>query len=483
MRISREGEILDVLTPSDEKLFRPRKELIGKRLADVFPKKQADHFLEYIRESFATESLQSFQYYLKVPAGELHFEARVIPSDTREALVLIRDITREEEARIGRERREKLEGLTILAGGVAHDFNNLLTGILGNANLGMSKLEKDSPVRANLEQIEKCSLEAAGLCRKMLAYAGQESMELHEVDLNDVIGHLHHLLRGVVTADISLKVEPGMAVPPVIAEASQIEQVVMSLVMNAAEAIGDKDGEIRIATGVGRIGKGDLKTLAFPSALPVGNAAFFEVSDNGAGMTRETLSRAFDPFFSTKFTGRGLGLSTVQGIVNSFKGGCAITTVPGKGTTVRIYLPPAAKAKKSAAKKEVDPLKQREQGGLILVVDDEPGVCETAKEMLELLGFSVVTAGCGTAGVEEYRRRRAEISAVVLDMTMPDMRGVEALTEIRKIDSRATVLMMSGYPQATVSGEMGTDKPDGFLLKPFSLEGLAKSVRNVLVPK
>ncbi len=471
-RVNSAYEFLDIISPSNDKLYVSREEALGKRIGEVFPEEEARLFSNGIRNALETGILETIDYPLEVEAGRLHFEARIIPSDDREVVVLARDVTQERQARLARQKIEKTEGLSILAGGVAHDFNNLLTVILGHANLGMMETRKDSGLYSHLEAIESASLEAAGVCRKMLAYAGRNHVELHKINLNAVVGHMHQLLRRSVAQDIALKVELADNVPPVKSEASLVEQMVVSLVINAAEALGNKCGEIRIATGKVRISKTALKNMAFPSELSIGEAAFVEVSDNGVGMSPDCRNRMFEPFFTTKFTGRGLGLSEVHGIVTMHKGGCRVVSEKGLGTTVRLLLPALAEPECVAAVKHFDSPRNRIREGSILVVDDEKGMRRIAKSMLEASGISVVTAGSGGEAIEKFRRHQAAISAVLLDMAMPDRDGNNVLRELRKINSGVPVLMMSGYPDPGAPGP-GEEEANGFLKKPFSLEELS----------
>ncbi len=471
-------------------------ELLGNPLTVIFSpdngSKEALHdYLDRFRDG---EMEAHYERTIRLWNGKVrHFDlsSSLIETRTSEGkalcLTIFRDITERKQAEQERrdlERRmldtQKLEGLSILAGGIAHDFNNILTGILGNANLGITQLGENSPVRTYFENIENASMEAAALCKKMLAYAGQQNLERHEVDLNQVLKQMHHLLRISIASTIALKLELGDGLPLVNAEPSQLEQMIMNLAINAAEAIGEKAGEIRIKSGVKRVGTAAIRKFAFPSELAPGNAVYLEVSDNGGGMSPDARQRAFDPFFTTKFTGRGLGLAAVQGIVNTYKGGCEILTEQGKGTTLRILLPPVSGKLETAAASEPLVSEGRDGGGFVLVVDDEPGIRQVAKEMLETIGFSVLTASDGTECVEVYRARHSEIDAVILDMTMPEMGGVEALAEIRRIRPESVVLLMSGYSESAASSRFDGQKPDGFIEKPFSLEGLERSLRRVI---
>jgi PAS domain S-box-containing protein len=261
------------------------------------------------------------------------------------AVVTFLDITqrrKEERERLALERKlleaQKLESLGILAGGIAHDFNNLLAGILGNANLATMMLPKDSPVRPFLEGIENTSHIAARLCAQMLAYAGRGRTLVQPTNINSVIEEMSRLLAIFVGERVELLLQLAPALPPVTADTTQVRQVLLNLVINASEAIGENAGTIRLVTGVIDANADDLK-LAHPPELLPGKFVFIDVADTGCGMDEATRSRVFDPFFTTKFTGRGLGLAATLGIVRGHNGAIKVDSTLGKGSTFRVLLP------------------------------------------------------------------------------------------------------------------------------------------------
>ncbi|MEQ2006185.1 MAG: PAS domain S-box protein, partial [Limisphaerales bacterium] len=234
---------------------------------------------------------------------------------------------------------QKLESLGVLAGGIAHDFNNLLTSILGNASLARMDLPPRSPVEHSLEQIEKASLRAADLCRQMLAYAGKGRFVVQPFDLTQLVQDTAHLLQVSVSKKAVLKFDLDAGLPPVLADASQLRQIVMNLVINASEAIGDRSGVIALSTGLVRADRRYLADTHLAGNLPEGDYVFLEVSDTGCGMTPELRARIFEPFFTTKFAGRGLGLAAVLGIVRGHRGALRVYSEPGKGSSFKLLLP------------------------------------------------------------------------------------------------------------------------------------------------
>ncbi len=234
---------------------------------------------------------------------------------------------------------QKLESLGVLAGGIAHAFNNLLTGVMGNVSLARLDMPPDSPLEPYLDQIEKASIRAADLCKQMLAYSGRGHFMLQRVDLSKLADETIYLLQSSISKQAILRLNLASDVPPVLADRTQLRQILMNLVINASEAIGPNSGVINLATGLTRVDQNYLESTVAPSQLKPGDYAFLEVSDTGCGMTPETLARIFDPFFTTKFTGRGLGLAAVLGIVRGHKGALKVSSEPGKGTTFKILLP------------------------------------------------------------------------------------------------------------------------------------------------
>ena len=401
-------------------------------------------------------------------------------------LAIFRDVTDRkyhEDQRLHLERKlldgQKLESLGVLAGGIAHDFNNLLTGILGNAGLCLIQSSEVSPIRPYLENIEQICLQAADLCKQMLAYSGHGHFVIQKIDLNQLVGEMTQLLKISIAKKVVLKFDLGEKLPAIEADAAQIRQVLMNLIINASEAIGDKSGITSIRTGVIHADRSYLSEAYLSPELAGGDYVYLEIADSGSGMSAETKAKIFDPFFTTKFTGRGLGLAAVLGIVRGHKGALKVYSELGKGTTFKLLLPCC-----NAAPTPIEPVKAPSKNwrgsGTILVVDDEASVRTIAARMLQLFGFSTLLASDGREGVEMFRANKDKISAVILDMTMPHLNGEEAFREIRRIRSDARVLLVSGYNEQDATDRFAGKGLDGFLQKPFRPDELRNKLREIL---
>ena len=377
---------------------------------------------------------------------------------------------------------QKLESLGVLAGGIAHDFNNLLTGVLGNASLARMDLPAESPLQPLLEQIESAAMRAADLCKQMLAYSGKGRFVIQRLDLNALIEDTTRLLQVSISKRAVLKFNLADALPAVLGDATQLRQVVMNLVINASEAVGEKSGFISITTGLTRADRAYLAGTFYAPDLPEGDYVYLEVADNGGGMPPEVQARIFDPFFTTKFTGRGLGLAAVLGIVRGHKGALKVFSEAGWGTTFKILLPCAdGPAEVSGA--ATPALAGWHGSGIALVVDDEETVRVTTARMLEALGFSTRLADNGRAGVEEFRAASGDIALVVLDLTMPHMDGEEAFHKIIELRPDARVLLMSGFNEQEAIARFAGKGLAGFLQKPFTLPALREKLQQIFPQK
>ncbi|MBN1345080.1 MAG: PocR ligand-binding domain-containing protein [Phycisphaerae bacterium] len=396
------------------------------------------------------------------------------------------DIT--ERKRAEKERRQlelqvqhaqKLESLGVLAGGIAHDFNNLLTGILGHADLAMMDLAPQAEARSSIGQIQNAAHRAADLCRQMLAYSGRGRFVIEPVNLNEVIREMADLLRVSISKKVDLAYHLGDALPSVMADATQIRQVVINLITNASEAIGSADGVISIATGVIECDAAYLNQTYLADDLPPGPYVFFEVRDTGCGMDDKTRARIFEPFFTTKFTGRGLGLAAVVGIVRGHQGTLEIASEPGKGSMFRALFPVHA-APAAPIEKQADAPAEWRGSGTILLVDDEEEVRSAGSGILERAGFTVLTAVDGQEAVDLFDTRAGEIACVLLDLTMPRMDGVEALRELRRIRPDVRVLLSSGYNEQEAVQRFSNEGPAAFIQKPYRFSELIGKIRQVL---
>lgn len=396
------------------------------------------------------------------------------------------DITvrkKDEEQQLLLERRlqeaQKLESLAVLAGGVAHDFNNLLTGILGNAALAKEGLSPAEGIHYHLQQIEVASLRAAELCKQMLAYSGKGRFVVESLGLNSVIEDTIQVLKPSISGRVALKLDLTPRLPAVKADASQMRQLVMNLVLNAAEAIGDKSGLISIATGVLYASRSYFQQTAFAPDLPEGEYVFFEVSDTGVGMNRDTQKRIFDPFFSTKFVGRGLGLPAVLGIVRGHKGAIHVYSEEGRGSTFKVLLPCAPRRVEEPVAAPASSAQWR-GSGLVLLVDDEQLIRSVTSQMLSAFGFDALTASSGQEGLEIFREKADQIRLVLLDLTMPGMDGVQVFRELRAFRPETRVLLMSGFNEVDAVNRFAGRGLAGFLQKPFKPEALRDKLRAIL---
>jgi len=374
---------------------------------------------------------------------------------------------------------QKLESLGVLAGGIAHDFNNLLTGVMGNASLARLDLPAGLPALANLEQIEAAALRAAELCKQMLAYAGKGRFVIQNLELNQVITDTTQLLQISISKNCVLRFNLAAQLPPVSADATQLRQVIMNLVINASEAINERSGVIALSTGVVRVDRRYLATTRFTPDLPEADYVFLEVSDNGAGMDEQTQAQIFDPFFTTKFTGRGLGLAAVLGIVRGHGGAIKVYSERGRGTTFKVLFP-IAEGRAEPVPVADDPLAAWRGAGTVLVVDDEETVRAVAARLLESLGFATVTADDGRSALERYRAEPERYTLVLLDLTMPHLDGEETFRQLRLLRSDVKVVLMSGFNQQEAINRFTGKGLAGFVQKPFERVSLARELRRVL---
>jgi PAS domain S-box-containing protein len=376
------------------------------------------------------------------------------------------DITSRKEAEEALRISQKLESLGVLAGGIAHDFNNLLTTILGNAELAALGIPSESPAQPFLAQIDEAVLKAANLTRQLLAYAGKGRFVLADIDLNLLVREMTQLLSVTITKKVVIRYDLAPSLPLVSADPSQIQQVVMNLVTNASEAIGDeRSGLVTIRTSTQILD--DVYVRSIGSALPLapGHFVILEVTDTGCGMTPAIVDRIFDPFFTTKFSGRGLGLSAMLGILRSHHGSIKIYSEPGKGSTFKVFLPvveDAARTPEIAV--EQAPWKGQ---GLLLLVDDESQARAVARAHAESLGFRIIEAADGREGLQIFEEQHREIALVLLDLTMPHMDGREAFQRMRALDSAVPIVLTSGFNEQEVTEQFLGRGLAGFLPKPF----------------
>ncbi len=391
---------------------------------------------------------------------------------------------RAETERLALERQiqhaQKLESLGVLAGGIAHDFNNILMGVLGNAELALQRLAPENPAVENLRSIETAAVRAADLARQMLAYSGKGHFVVERLDINRTVEEMTHLLQTVISKKVVLKYDLSENLPPIEADATQIRQVIMNLITNASEAVGDRSGVVTVSTGVVYADRPYLAETFLDEDLSEGYYACIEVADTGQGMTPETRKRIFDPFFTTKFAGRGLGLAAVLGIVRGHRGAIKVYSEPDRGTTFKILFPCGREPEEPTPAPETERAERWSGSGIVLVVDDEESVRALAKMGLERAGFRVFLAEDGREAVRVFQARADEIRAVVLDMTMPHMDGEETYRALRRVDPNVRVILSSGYSEQSVTGRFAGKGLAGFIQKPYRPSELVEKLRAAL---
>ncbi len=379
---------------------------------------------------------------------------------------------------------QKLESLGVLAGGIAHDFNNLLTGILGNANLALLDLPPESPSRECLTDIETASRRAADLCRQMLAYSGKGKFVIEPIEVGVLVREMSHLLEVSISKKARLHYDFAEDLPPILADATQIRQVVMNLITNASDAIGDSTGTITITTGLQHCTSEYLQSPFISEHPPPGNYVYLEVADTGCGMNEETTRKLFDPFFTTKFTGRGLGLSAVLGIVRGHHGAVRIYSEPGKGSTFKVLFPERELSEdhgdNGVQGRKSTPAATTVGTGTVLIVDDDYTVRTAAEKMISRMGFTTIVARDGQEAVEEFKKKKGGILCVLLDLTMPTMDGVECFQELRKLQSDVKVILSSGYNEQDATQRFTGRNLAGFVQKPYQYAELAGKLRELL---
>ncbi|MHB8057316.1 MAG: ATP-binding protein [Desulfuromonadaceae bacterium] len=371
---------------------------------------------------------------------------------------------------------QKLESLGVLAGGIAHDFNNILAIIMGYCSLTKMDYEQ---AEKNIPEIEKAAERAAALCRQMLAYAGKASLSQAQVNTWMLVDEMVTMLKTTIQKNVVIKAELGTDIPFIMGDASQIRQVVMNLVINAAEAIGDAEGAIEV-----KLLKAELKAKHTEKdhlglIIPAGRYILFEVSDNGCGMDQETSRKIFEPFYTTKFSGRGLGMSAVLGIIKAHNGALQLESHPGQGTTFKVYLPAQFSKSESEESQQKAASAPWHCSGTILLAEDEEQVKSIAIILLQELGFTVLDAANGKEALELYQQNAADITLVVTDMGMPVMNGYELFYKLKQLNPHLPIIISSGFGEGDIDSKIPSEEIAGLINKPYNFDQLREVLRGV----
>jgi PAS domain S-box-containing protein len=463
-----------------------REELKGSDLTLLMP-----DYLRHLHRAAVARYVDTGQRHISWQGVELpglHQDGHEIPleisfaeyeQDARHIFIgILRDVTERKRMQEHLRQTGKLESLGVLAGGVAHDFNNLLVGILGNASLAFETLSPENPVRGILREVVTASERAALLTRQLLAYAGKGRFVIEPLDLSALVKEISNLVRTSIPRSVTVRLELSETLPRIDGDAGQLQQLIMNLVINGAEAIGeDIAGTVLVTTGTQEVDESYIRTTFTGEGIRPGSYVTLEVHDTGCGMNEATLGRIFDPFFTTKFTGRGLGLAAAIGIVRSHKGALKVYTTPNRGTTFKVLFPASEIAiRPPESSRPTLP----SAGGTILVVDDEEVVRRMVKATLERHGFKVLIAQNGQEAVEAFRLFANEIAVVLLDMTMPVMSGQEALRELKAVRADVKVILSSGFNEVEAVQRFRGKVLAGFIQKPYTAAALVQKIQDTL---
>ena len=407
-----------------------------------------------------------------------------------------RDITGRrlvEEERLEMERHllhaQKLESLGLLAGGIAHDFNNLLATILGNIELAMEEISPSSSARPFLESAFNASRKSATLTRQMLAYSGKGRFVIEDLNISELVQENFYIFRSSIPRTITMSLHLNADIPHISADSSQIQQVIMNLITNAAESIGDSEGTITLSTGMQICDEAFLAQSRIEKKPAAGKFIYLEVTDTGCGMGNETLNKLFDPFFTTKISGRGLGMSALQGIIKSHDGAILVESKLNHGTTIRVLFPVTEEECTASISTEPtnsivhDSVEPSSYSGLILIVDDDKAILKLCTSLVSRFGYSVLTASDGKEAIEVFREHNSEIACVILDLTMPKMDGAATFNFLKEINTDVKVILSSGYSEKAATERFTGKGLAGFIQKPYGKQELQNELNRVLKKK
>ena len=400
----------------------------------------------------------------------------------------ITDITEQKNADNRRKKLEqkmqqaqKLESLGILAGGIAHDFNNLLLGIMGNADIMFYELSDGSPLQHRLLEIKRAAKRASELTNQMLAYSGKGSFKIESIDINDVICEMETLLETSISKKIKLTYELSTGLKLIKGDITQIRQIIMNLILNASEAIGNAPGTITLMTYLAECSEELLDHLTMNHSMTPGTYLCMEISDTGSGIEPDKIKQIFDPFYTTKFTGRGLGLAAVSGIIKGHNAGLSVESDLDRGTVFRLYFPVINEGPSNTAKADSeDSLDTKRKNATILIADDEKYIRDLATKMLTIAGYSVLLAQNGREAIDMFREKIDSISCIILDLTMPELDGVEALAELREISYTVPIIISSGYCEDDIEERFKNKNISGFLQKPYQITEIVTTIKKAL---
>jgi PAS domain S-box-containing protein len=458
-------------------------EAIGQSMEIVTPVGREAEETDIVRRIRAGIRVEHFETKRRRKDGKL-IDVSLTISPVRDSSGVVigashiaRDITERKQFEEQLRQSQRLESLGIMAGGIAHDFNNYLTGILGNASLIAEALPASSSAQQLVHDLIAAGQRLSDLTRQLLAYSGKAVFSLHSFSLPILIQEIGALIHSSLPRLVELRMEFPADLPDIYGDASQIQQIVMNLIINGAEAIGERPGTVLVTAHRQSVDEHYISTVLAPNEMDPGEYVCLEVHDTGKGMDQATRSKIFDPFFTTKDKGRGLGLAAVIGIIRGHRGAIKVYSELGQGTVFKVFLPIAREKARPVVPPPVSDLRGHET---ILFVDDEEIVRKVARSALEHYGYRVITADDGRQGVETYREKQAETDLIILDLVMPRMGGEQAFDELRRINRDVPIVIASGYSDTEALARFRNHKVAGFLRKPFTAKRAAEVVSAAL---
>ncbi len=479
--MDRNGRFLFANPLQNDSINWDYKNAVGKTWQEIgIPPLIGNHF-DQDREK-ALKTGQSISRELELPGldGPAYIEYVISPVKQTNGsipyvVITARNITERKKAAEAMYHTQKMESLGILAGGIAHDFNNLLVAMLAQTSLALAKLGPSAPAAPHIQKAIGAAESATALTQQLLAYSGRGQFHTAPVNLNRLIQENSHLIHITLGQNVKLQLPLAADLPAIEADAGQMQQIIMNLIINAAEAIGKQHGVITVTTQAITLSPEKLEEWPdIGQQLTPGPYAKLTVEDDGMGMDEHTIKQIFDPFYTTKFTGRGLGLAAVLGIVRGHKGALRVESQPHQGTKFEIIFP--ASNKPIQEKPPMNATAHPNPRKIVLVIDDEEPVREAVSDILGMEGVDVLQAADGQTGIGVYQAHMAEIDLVLLDLSMPGLSGEDTLKELHQIDPQVRILLSSGYSESEVTYGLEQSGLVGFLQKPYRMDTLLEEV-------
>ena len=498
--LNADGRFLEVNQAWLDTLGYERSEVIGKWFGDFLAPENVELFRQRFPRFLELGEVHDVEFVMINKSGirvivtfdgKIGYDQEGRFVQTHCVLTDVTERKRLEEERLEMERKllhaQKIESLNIMAGGIAHDFNNQLAIVLGNLELALFDRGLDPEVRLSIENAVKAAKRSAELSHQMQIYTGNTLHHSVDLDLKELLIEKPSLLKLCISKDVTLNLDIYRTLPAIKGDADQLQRLVMNILVNASEAIGNQNGAVTLRTGVMDCDETYLRQSRLEEMPAPGRFVFLEVTDTGCGMDAETEQKLFDPFFTTKFWGRGLGMAEVIGIVKSHHGAIIIDSEAGEGTTIRVLFPASEKAHALSARamnmvesvvgEQVTVIGRK----TILVVEDESGLRDLGVKRLEHLGYRTIVAGDGKECINVFRERLNEIDLVMLDYKMPKMDGAEVFEELIRIKPDVKVILCSGYAEDVVMRSFPGQLPAGVLHKPYNMEALKGELDRVLM--